>query len=105
MKGSGRGRRYPSKQEQPADDVVLRRWRKGGAVIALFPELPATMDGLVTSYQHVGQHGAADYRHVMSRTVPVPVGEADQERNDLLDEFRSIGYNPRVRRRRKGFQR
>lgn len=101
-----RGRKPQNQAKRRADEVVLRRWRKGGDVIALFPELPATPDGMVTSYQHVGQHEAADYDHVLTRTVPVPLAGPDRERDDLLGELNSIGYHSaarlrRARRRRK----
>lgn len=101
MKVSRRSHRQFDREQQEADDVVLRRWRNGGDVIALFPKSPATLDGLATSYRHVGQHGAADYQHVISMTVPVTVSEPDPERDALLDELRSVGYAPRLRRRSK----
>ena len=98
------GSRRPKRREGQVDIAALRRWRKEGGIVALFPEMPAT-EGLVTSYAHAGQHGAADYTHVMGKTMPVPLEGPDQERDDLLDELRSIGYNPLVRRRRKGARR
>ena len=85
--------------------MVLRRWRKGGGVIALFPDVLASMDGLLMSYQQVGQHGAADYQHVISKTLPVPVAEPDQERDELLAELQAIGYNPVGKQRRARIRR
>ena len=41
--------------------VVFRRY-PDGQVIALFPDIPwSGRRGEITSYMHVGQHGAADY--------------------------------------------
>lgn len=82
--------------------VILRRWRRaeGGGVIALFPELPADYDGYqVTAYEHVGQHGGADYATVMRLSEPVAPGR-DIDAEDLLDELRSRGYDPIIRQRR-----
>jgi hypothetical protein len=51
--------------------VVFRTWRSGhgkGEVIALMPDIEADTRGNCESYEHVGQHGAADYRGVIART-------------------------------------
>ena len=46
----------------PTDVVVFRRWKDGGNIIALFPELPADLYGNhCDAYEHVGQHGGADW--------------------------------------------
>jgi hypothetical protein len=72
------------------DAVVLRRWRDTGTVIALFPEMPADYQGrYCDSYEHIGQHGAADYYGVIRATVPVGA----KEYADLAEELRRIGYN------------
>lgn len=78
--------------------VVLRRWpeAEGGSIIALWPNMPEGRH--VNSYEHVGQHGEADYSYVIFKTHPVP--EADPEAQALLAELRMIGYNPVVRQRR-----
>lgn len=80
------------------DRVIIRRWRTGpeepegrGSVIALFPDDPQGV-GLVQSYEHVGQHGPANYNAVVSRTTLVRPGDPDAL--ELLAELRSIGYNP-----------
>ena len=57
--------------------VVFRRWRDGGGVIALFPELPADTHGIYCdSYMHVGQHGGADYHAVVRQTDPATPEES-----------------------------
>lgn len=75
--------------------VVFRKW-KDGETIALFPDDTNPYDGTVTSYMHVGQHGAADYGHVISATHPAHPSEY----RDLLAELKAIGYTDlRVMRR------
>lgn len=68
--------------------VVFRKW-KNGNIIALFPNEPWSRSGYaVTSYMHVGQHGAADYAGVIADTSPAQ----ENEYKDLLDELKAIGY-------------
>lgn len=69
--------------------VVFRRWRDNGDIIALFPELPADYQGrYCDAYEHVGQHGGADYQGVMQATRPVSLEDAA----DLILELERIGY-------------
>lgn len=69
--------------------VVFRRWRDSGEVIALFPDSEWDWRGNVASYQHIGQHGGADYSGVVSRsTLATP-----EQYADLLAELVSIGYD------------
>ena len=83
--------------EQTPVKVVLRRWRDGD-LIALMPEEPADEWGrTISSYMHVGQHGAAAYEHVISQTRPVLWW--DQDVLDFLDELKRIGYDVDVRQR------
>lgn len=74
--------------------TVFRMFPDGG-VIALFPTIPADLQGRCLSYMHVGQHGAADYQHVVSRTRPASPGECA----DLVAELTGIGYSVRPVRR------
>ena len=54
-----------------SDAVVFRRWQNGD-VIALFPELPADLYGeYCDAYEHVGQHGGADFFGVIQKTTRV----------------------------------
>ncbi len=87
-----------------ADLVVFRKWRDNGGVIALFPELPADIDGhFCQSYEHVGQHAAADYLAVINHTCPV----TPQEYAALADELVRIGYRlmPRMQASRRHHER
>ena len=76
----------------PTDVVVFRRWKDTGSIIALFPELPADIFGrYCDAYEHVGQHGGADFHGVIQQTTPcLPEASAD-----LAAELRTIGYNLR----------
>ncbi len=40
------------------------------------------------SYEHMGQHGAADYYHVIHSTKPASIGS-----EELKKELTGIGYN------------
>ena len=80
-----------------SDVVVFRRWRDtDGDVIALFPEIPADVQGrCCQSYMHIGQHAGGDYHHVIRHTVPVDHKHCVA----LAEELRRIGYNLRPVRR------
>ena len=78
--------------------VIFRKWQNDD-VIALFPEIPANNSGtFCQSYEHVGQHGAADYAGVVSRTKPA----SQDEHIKLLQELQMIGYDDLVVRKRFG---
>jgi hypothetical protein len=77
---------------EDTDVVVFRRWKDSGDIIALFPEIPADIFGrYCEAYEHVGQHGGADYWGVIEQTTPVEPHEAE----DLAEELERIGYNLR----------
>lgn len=80
--------------------VVFRVWKSGtgaGDVIALFPGVnwDAGHYALCTSYEHVGQHGGANYASVIRRTRPATPAEYA----DLRRELEGIGYALDVRKR------
>ena len=71
-----------------ADVVVFRKWKENGDVIALFPQLPADLYGeYCDAYEHVGQHGGADFHGVIRQTTPCSLNDAA----DLATELRRIG--------------
>jgi len=75
--------------------VVFRKWADAD-VIALFPELPADINGKnCDAYEHVGQHGGADYHGVIANTIPA----SGQEVARLAKELELIGYELRPVRR------
>lgn len=78
--------RKTTKKKAPSKDKVVFRMFDG-EVIALFPEQDEGR-GLVNSYEHIGQHGGADYSGVISRSrKAIP-----KEYADLKKELTSIGY-------------
>ena len=81
--------------------VVFRVWRasEGGGVLALFPnESPSVISKpwLCDSYEHIGQHGSADYAGCVNATRPATETEAAP----LKAELESLGYKLRVLKRR-----
>jgi hypothetical protein len=69
--------------------VVFRRWHDTGTILALFPEVPSEISGyFCEAYEHVGQHGGADYHGVIQATRPATVEEAAS----LAQELTRIGY-------------
>ena len=69
--------------------VIFRKWRTSeGGILALFPSLPHN-ELLCQSYEHVGQHGGADYTGMMARTRPA----SKKEYADLKRELESAPYN------------
>ena len=85
--------------EPPPTVVIFRKWKPshGGCVIALFPEEPSDHEGrFCESYEHVGQHGGADYHGVVRRTLPA----TETESRDLLEELTwNYGYSLVVKRK------
>ena len=67
--------------------VVFRK-HPDGDIVALFPELSEDGSSCV-SYEHVGQHGSADYAYCISRTKPAK----PEEYSDLLAELKTLGYD------------
>lgn len=80
----------PAKSE-PCVDVVFRVFPEGD-VIALFPKLSEGR-GMITSYQHIGQHGDARSSLVRELRAASP-----SEYAALLKELRDVGYCLRVKK-------
>ena len=78
--------------------TVIFRTFPDGDVIALMPYELADDDGHITSYQHIGQHGAADYHYC----IEVSRAAADSERAPLLRELQQIGYIVKEAKRASG---
>jgi len=82
------------KQDTERTTVIFRKFRQGD-IIALFPEIQADMSrGNCQSYQHTGQHGAANYRIVNNTKLATP-----EEYMPLADELYRIGYKLTTRKR------
>lgn len=87
-------------QDTEETTVIFRKFKEDGSIIALFPDLDYESGnanwGKVQSYQHVGQHGEADYAHVVTLTTPAQ----EHEYQDLADELTGIGYNLSIHARK-----
>jgi excisionase family DNA binding protein len=94
LKGRPRASNPLPIEDEPITKVVFRKWHgEGGGILALFPEIPADIHGHhCQSYQHVGQHGGADYSLCIGKTAPAAPGEYA----DLKEELESIGYRLEV---------
>lgn len=76
--------------------VVFRKWRDSGDILALMPEIASDIYGrYCQSYEHVGQHGGADYTGCIAATVPATKAEY----RALAKELRRIGYKLDIRQR------
>ena len=75
--------------------VVFRKFKKEGDIIALFPYEDCDDQGNCTSYQHYGQHGAADYSYCIRITKPA----SPKEYGPLKKELENIGYELEVKKR------
>lgn len=89
-----------------AEPVIFRKWRAAPrTVVALFPEIEAgTSFGgtkLCQSYEHVGQHGGADYEYVIHMTTPT----RPEEYADLKVELKQLGYILNVRKHKPTWNR
>ena len=70
--------------EKKDKDAVVFRKDPDGTVVALFPNLPANVSGYYcTCFQHVGQHGSADYGLVVSNTKPATPAEYEALKTEL----------------------
>ena len=81
-----------TRRAKRCDRIIFRKFPEGD-VIALFPDQPEGR-GRINSYQHVGQHGAADYQLIRELRPAKPA-----EYHDLLRELKNIGYKPCVRKK------
>ncbi len=77
--------------------VIFRKQRTGHKdCFALFPELPADIDGVYcTAYQTIGQHCSADYHGCIANSDPASAADF----GDLFEELEKRGYNLVVRKR------
>lgn len=78
--------------------VIFRKDKSDGTIFALFPYEVADYNYNVLSYQHVGQHSAADYGHCIS----ISKLAAPSEYAALKRELEGMGYNLEVKTRANG---
>lgn len=73
--------------------VVFRSWQNGD-ILALFPFVPATVTqnhDECMSYEHQGQHGAAEYTNCIEATTAPTVADAPKV-GALVHELIQRGY-------------
>lgn len=76
--------------------TIIRAFKDGGDLVALFPEEQWSGPSDCTSYQIIGQHGAADYAHCLKVTRPATKDETAL----MVKELKRVGYvGLKVRRR------
>lgn len=79
---------------EPSTSMIFRKDKYG--VFALFPYCKWDYrTKRVTAYAHIGQHFGTDYVIEIQYSRPA----TQQEYQPLLNELKSIGYNPRIIRR------
>ena len=74
-------------KDKQKTEVIFRKFK--GEILALFPHIIWDYSGDVTCYAHLGQHGSADYKYVISNSKPINKPEG----RGLYSELESIGYN------------
>ena len=75
--------------------VIFRKFIDQGDVIALFPAEINYPIGNCESYQHVGQHGRADYNHC----IDITTAATPKEYKALKRELEGLGYDLDVKKR------
>lgn len=91
-----------NKQKAPA---IVRKYRKGGDTLIIFPREPGTPDPYTCAcFQWVGQHGHGDFNTMIQITKPMPRAEAESELAKyiksiqwLIDKDESPSYQLRAR--------
>ena len=83
-------------QDSYITEVIFRKFKEDGSVIALFPYEIYNERGGINSYMHLGQHGEAEYSAFMCNGKPAQ----PYEYADLFAELESIGYNLKVIQKR-----
>ena len=75
--------------------VIFRIFPQGD-IIALFPEIPWNQWGDITSYQHIGQHGPAEYDYCIKISKPATPKQYAELKRELI----SLGYQLDIKKRR-----
>jgi len=83
------------KKDNYKTDVIFRV-DKDETVFAIFPHSVCTHSGLVTTYEHVGQHSGGDYNRCINKSKLV----TEAQFRSLKQEMESLGYNLQIRKKR-----
>lgn len=75
--------------------VIYRMFH--GEILALFPSIPGTNDPKTcSSYQHIGQHGAADLRRCIADSRPATEDEYKSLHAEILQRYVELEIVSRV---------
>lgn len=85
---------FPVKTQDVTPVTVVFRKFYNGETIAIFPYEIVTNNGMVNSYQHVGQHGPASISIVNNTELA-----KENEYSLLKRELESIGYALEVKKK------
>ena len=84
--------------------VIFRKYKpkhnfgRKGVIVALFPEIPFTHDrSTCQCYEFCGQHGEADYGHIVRVMTTKAMPEEYQELKKYLED--DFGYNFNVKQK------
>ena len=88
----------PTTRETETTEVIFRKFKDEGDIIAILPQYPGTNDVYTCeSYQHMGQHGSCDpYGLIGVTTLAKPI-----EYKPLLHELKAIGYKVKIIKRNR----
>ena len=78
-------------------EVIFRKFKQGGEIIALFPYEICDNHGNCESYMIVGQHSAANYQLVIQNSWPV---HDPFDYSDIKAELMGLGYRLKVQQKR-----
>lgn len=92
--------------------TIIRRWKKTGDLIAIFPDVVAVFatknePERYQTYMHIGQHGACSWPGIKEATRPVLVRPNEPTKKGgspvfnqyaLLSELENVGYLPKLGR-------
>lgn len=77
-------------------EIVIFRTFADGEVCALFPQQEQLRRGDVGCYEVIGQHGTADYMHVIANSRPSTKAESASLRDELVN---IVGYKLNEKKR------
>lgn len=69
--------------------IVFRKYKNGGDILALMP-YEAELNYQCECYQHLGQHGIADYSHCIEITSPAKPHEYANLKRELEQHFNYV---------------
>ena len=86
------------KKDDYKTEVIFRQFKDDKSIIALFPYEIETYCGLVNSYMHIGQHGAADI-DIIHSTKPVNFELSEDAWDLYLELTNDVGYDLIIRKK------